>query len=461
MENLWAGNEPARFWQCEDDGCGVDGGAAGDWARAVQGAAPLLGLERTPGDVDRLLALTLGEGRLGSDRWRLSPAKHAYYLLKPLLPRALTRLLRRLYSPSLPADGGSAAHPHEKSRLGWPAELRYARFQWDVMRRLAAIRGRESLSFTHFWPNGKRFALVLTHDVETAEGQDFVRQVADLDESLGFRSSFNFVPERYPLDRDLLDELRGRGFEIGVHGLKHDGRLFRSRTEFLRRARRINHYLRELGAVGFRAPLTHRHGAWMQALDIEYDLSFFDTDPYEPMPGGTMSLWPFLLGRFVELPYTLVQDYVLTAVLGQKTPRIWLEKVDVIEQYHGMALLNSHPDYMRDGSGTGSLAVYRDFLREIKGRDGYWHALPRDVARWWRARLQGDAGAGLGTLLGAVPARATFHAGVRDGDGGPQIGIDEVPSSPMVTPYPGADPGRVRAPEAAAVHRSFDMETSS
>lgn len=33
-----------------------------------------------------------------------------------------------------------------------------------------------------------------------------------------------------------------------------------------------------------------RHPLWMQSLDIEYDLSFFDTDPYEPMAGGSMSM---------------------------------------------------------------------------------------------------------------------------------------------------------------------------
>jgi hypothetical protein len=41
---------------------------------------------------------------------------------------------------------------------------------------------------------------------------------------------------------------------------------------------------------------------WLQALDIPYDLPFFDTDPYEPMPGGTKSICPFTLGWFVELP---------------------------------------------------------------------------------------------------------------------------------------------------------------
>ena len=47
------------------------------------------------------------------------------------------------------------------------------------------------------WPEGKKFALVLTHDVDTAKGQERCYQLAELEERLGFRSSFNFVPERY------------------------------------------------------------------------------------------------------------------------------------------------------------------------------------------------------------------------------------------------------------------------
>jgi hypothetical protein len=147
-----------------------------------------------------------------------------------------------------------------------------------------------------FWPSGARFAFAVTHDVESSAGQSFVRTLAEVDERYGFRSSFNFVPEGYPIDVSLLAELRERGFEIGVHGLKHDGRLFSSRAEFERRAERINSYLRAWGAVGFPAPFTHRQPEWMQSLEIEYDLSFFDTDPYETIPGGTISIWPFSVG---------------------------------------------------------------------------------------------------------------------------------------------------------------------
>jgi len=90
----------------------------------------------------------------------------------------------------------------------------------------------------------------------------------------------------------------------------------------------------------------------------------------------------------VELPYTLVQDHTLTAVLGETTPRLWLEKVDFIERYHGMVLVNTHPDYLSD---PVTWKVYADFLQAMRHRDGYWHALPREVARWWRVRADSTA----------------------------------------------------------------------
>src|SRR5207247_9781434 len=137
-----------------------------------------------------------------------------------------------------------------------------------------------------------------TREVETAGGQAFVPQVADLEERLGLRSSFNFVAERYALDAGLMADLVARGFEVGLDGRRHDGRELRSRQAFEAHAPHVNRHLRRLGAVGFRSPLTHRHPEWMQSLDVEYDASFFDSDPFEPMPGGTMSLWPFTIGRF-------------------------------------------------------------------------------------------------------------------------------------------------------------------
>jgi hypothetical protein len=293
------------------------------------------------------------------------------------------------------------------------------------MQHLLKGSARDQLSFIHFWPGGRRVALVLTHDVETAEGQANVQRLADLEADYGFRSSFNFVAERYRHDTRLIDSLRAGGFEIGVHGLKHDGKLFSSRALFMRRAARINEYFKSLEAVGFRAPLTHRQPEWMQALEMEYDLSFFDTDPYEPIPGGTMSIWPFQMGHFVELPYTLVQDYTLTAVLGETTPRVWLEKLDFLEEYYGLALVNSHPDYLRE---PANWHLYEEFLRALQQRVGrYWHVLPREVARWWRARMQATSVADLGGgVLGTISPG--------QGEDGARISIS--PAADQAVPHP-------------------------
>jgi hypothetical protein len=369
MMNIWSHNTPRIFWHCYPDP------PEEKWQEAYRKAIPSLGLSNQADDIYTSITLTLGEAQFGSDHWRLSHARRLYYIVKHFFPKVLINLIKKYNSTSA----------KNSFRLGWPIESRYTHFQWEVMKQLLIILGKSSLSFRHFWPEGNRFGFVLTHDIETGEGQEYVRYVANLEEELGYRSSFNFVPERYPLDYQLMDDLRERGFEIGVHGLKHDGKLFWSQEEFLERAKRINHYLEEFNAVGFRSPLMLRNPEWMQALDIEYDLSFFDTDPYEPIPGGSMSIWPFTIGQFIELPYTLVQDSTLYTVLGERTPRLWLEKLDYIEEYYGMAMVNTHPDYLKDKKLMG---IYRDFLHAVKDRGNFWHSLPRQVARWWRGRSE-------------------------------------------------------------------------
>lgn len=367
--NLWSHNHPRHFWRCQPDPQDQD------WQEAIRRALPVLELDPCPDTIEDALTLTLGEGQFGPRHWQMEPLRRLYYLLKPVVPRATAYALRRKQQQRARA----------LSPLDWPVEARYVHFQWEVMRQLLILTHQTSLNFINFWPHGRRLGLVLTHDVETEEGQKHAGDIADLEQQLGFRSSFNFVPERYPLDRRLIQELIDRGFEIGIHGLKHDGKLYISERRFMQRARRINGYLREFGAVGFRSPLTHRHPVWMQALEIEYDLSFFDTDPFEPLPGGCMSIWPFSIGHFIELPYTLVQDCTLVNILGETTPQLWLSKVEYLSRYYGMALLTVHPDYLDNGSARN---IFAGFLREIKDHDDYWNALPREVTRWWRLRSE-------------------------------------------------------------------------
>ena len=371
MSDLYTANTPSGFWKPDPE---LEPEA---WAAVIQealSACPEIADVYTEGGWESLAEHILGESRFGVNHWQLSRSKRLYYdIVRPILPRQIRPIMRRLVR-SRKMNGVA---------LDWPIEDRYVRFLYAILE--AAQRRHPWISASPFWPSGARFAFVLTHDIETAAGQTRVCELADIEEEIGFRSSFNFVPEGYRIDASLQAELRKRGFEIGVHGLKHDGRLFSSRIKFEERAVLINRYLKAWGAVGFRAPFTHRNPEWMQALDIEYDSSFFDTDPFEPIPGGTISIWPFFCGRFVELPYTLPQDHTLYEMYGPGAVDIWTRKVDFIAKWGGMALVNVHPDYT---CAEDNIGLYRRFLMAVKEKADYWHALPREAARWWRNRAE-------------------------------------------------------------------------
>jgi hypothetical protein len=250
------------------------------------------------------------------------------------------------------------------------------------------------------WPDGKRFALVITHDVETKKGHDKCLDLMKIDQEMGCRSSFNFVPERYNVSHELRRHLRSNGFEVGVHDLYHDGKLYKSKKIFKERAKRINFYLKEWDCVGFRSGSMHSNLKWIHNLDIEYDSSTFDTDPFEPQPDGTGTIFPFLISNashqdgYVELSYTLPQDFTLFILMKEKTIDIWKQKLDWIAEHGGMALMNTHPDYMNFHK------VYRedeeypiDFYHELmayiktKYNDLYWNVLPKDMARFWKRKF--------------------------------------------------------------------------
>ena len=249
------------------------------------------------------------------------------------------------------------------------------------------------------WPNGKRFALVLTHDVEGCKGLSRVERLMNLERDSGFRSCFNFVPEgEYRVSSAVREMLTQAGFEVGVHGLEHDGKLYTSRKQFATKACRIREYLRQWNASGFRSPLMQHNLQWLHLLEAEYDSSTFDTDPFEPEPDGIGTIFPFWVpgssrGGYVELPYTLVQDLSLFQVLREQNIDVWLRKVDWIAENGGMVLLNTHPDYMsfegKQERDEYPVSHYAEFLRCVRERyeGAYWAALPREVAQYYRDRL--------------------------------------------------------------------------
>jgi hypothetical protein len=296
----------------------------------------------------------------------------AYYRARPLLPRRAQIALRRGFS-----------HVQARSDFPrWPVETSlHDLYDW-LFAELRGIAGAAIPTIAP-WPEGRRWALVLTHDVETAVGAANVGLLRGLEEERGFRSSWNFVPHRYEVADELLRDLDEDGFEIGVHGLKHDGRDLESLSTLEQRLPEIRRYAERWRATGFRSPATHRRWEWMPLLGFDYDTSYPDTDPYEPQAGGCCTWLPFFNDDLVELPITLPQDYTLFTILRVEDERPWLEKAIFLRDRGGMALMITHPDYMLE---QRYLDVYARLLDELGDDETLWRALPRDVSAWWRRR---------------------------------------------------------------------------
>jgi peptidoglycan/xylan/chitin deacetylase (PgdA/CDA1 family) len=315
-----------------------------------------------------------------------------YYRLKRFIPRrvqlaARRALIRRQGLPDFPR---------------WPFDDSVARLLSLFLRCALATRRGEPLRFAWFWPEGNDAALILTHDVESEEGLRRCVDLADIEEELGFRSSFNIVADWYPIDDGIVRELRERGFEIGVHGVHHDRSMFSSRQTFEAQQPAVRKAAERFGAVGFRSPATHRVFDWLGDLPLEYDTTIPHSDPFEPQPGGCCSAWPFFIGDVVEMPYTIPQDHTLLTLLGHDSPQLWLDQVERIRSHHGLAQSVTHPDpgYLGD---RDKRAIYREFLERVAEMDGIWRALPREVAGWWRERDAGQTDSvGVATLADGV-----------------------------------------------------------
>jgi peptidoglycan/xylan/chitin deacetylase (PgdA/CDA1 family) len=334
-----------------------------------------------------------------------------YYRLKPYLPRRPQLAARRAYARKL-----RRRHERTGGFPRWPIEpLMVERWETDVRNALRRT-GADRVPYLSFWPAEHRFAFVVTHDVESERGLAHVRRLLEVERSHDVVSSWNLVARDYPIDPHVVDAIRDAGGEIGLHGLSHDGRLFESRSRFERQLPAIRSTLAAWGAEGFRSPATHRCAAWMPELGCRYDSSFPDTDPFEPQPGGCCSVLPFFLGDVVELPITLVQDHTLFEILGERDISLWREKAAWIARHGGLVTVLVHPDYVR---GPDRLRRYDELLGFLRGLAGGWHALPRDVARWWRRRAELTEAVARGEPLDPV-AMATAGASIawaRESDG--------------------------------------------
>jgi hypothetical protein len=305
--------------------------------------------------------------------------RKVYYLVRPLLGVAARRHLQRIRL----RDWNRLAFPK------WPLDCTVERIHQKLLALYLKTQNIERIPFIWFWPEGYSSCAIMTHDVEETEGKEFCGKLMDLDQSFGIASAFQLVPEnRYSVERSFVDSITCRGFEVNVHDLKHDGRLYADHAEFLRRAKRINSYVKEFGAEGFRSGILYRNADWYDAFQFSYDMSIPNVAHLDPQRGGCCTVMPYFIGNIVELPVTCTQDYTLFQILDDYSIDLWKQQIALVQENYGLISLIVHPDYIMEPRAQSTYRALLTHLSTLRDEGGVWTALPRDVAAWWRERSQ-------------------------------------------------------------------------
>jgi len=306
-----------------------------------------------------------------------SVARAIYYAIRPLLPLALRKHLQRFAL----RDWQEQVFPR------WPVDTTVEQIHESVLSLALETCDENGIPFIWFWPDGAPGCAIVTHDVETASGKNYSESLMDIDDTFGIKSSFQLVPEeRYKVETEYLDSLRRRGFEVNVQDLNHDGLLYHSKKGFLRRAKKINRYVKEFGAQGFRAAILYRNLDWFDALDVSYDMSVPNVAHLDPQRGGCCTVFPYFIGKILELPVTLTQDYTLFHVLGDYSTALWKKQIALILEKNGLINVVVHPDYTIPANAKRTYCDLLKHLAQLRQEQHVWVCLPRDVNAWWRVR---------------------------------------------------------------------------
>jgi peptidoglycan/xylan/chitin deacetylase (PgdA/CDA1 family) len=302
-----------------------------------------------------------------------------YYVIPPAARKPLRRMLRM-------ASDARAALRRTRDFPAWPIEASLDVLRWHVWLRAARTAG------VHLdlrpYPGRKKFAAVLTHDVESAGGLENVAAFRKIERQFGVASAWSIISDRYQTDDGLLRALIDEGCEILSHGHTHDGKLaYLSDGEIQRRLLHIfekKPWLKR-HISGFRSGLllrSHRLSENVSEL-FEYDLTRPDTEKYgtNRRTAGCATIFPFF-NRFgtLEIPLTMPQDvdllHVRTLTPGEAL-ELWKRKVDYISALRGIVVFNVHPDPPISGNEQGR-EIYRELI-EFLVEKGAWIATPRDL----------------------------------------------------------------------------------
>jgi peptidoglycan/xylan/chitin deacetylase (PgdA/CDA1 family) len=309
------------------------------------------------------------------------------------VPGALRLRIFRLLTRARRSAAGAPAFP------AWPVEPVVEAVRAAVLNAWRHATGRTASKSgqpaeAHHWPDGRRYALSLSHDVDTRSGFERIPEIAALEEAHGLRSCWFVVGNQYPIDHALLERLRERGHEVALHGDRHDNRIaYLARDRIERRLDACSAFATRFGVSGFRSPSLLETPALRDVLRSRFrytsDVPDTETESLIAPRRGCATCFPFLKQGLVEIPITLpVDDKLLLSGCGEdELLDAWRRKLAWIRAVGGLAqlLLHAEPHLWKRTRGA-----YARWLEGLAGDTTAWRANLGEIARWWlEAKLNG------------------------------------------------------------------------
>lgn len=227
--------------------------------------------------------------------------------------------------------------------------------------------------------------VLLTHDLDSAEGlENLVKLFLNLEESVGARSTNFIVPCAWAIDHVLLQEVKDRGNEIGVHGYDHNSlTAFCDQEEQNNRLKAALSLIDQYSIIGYRSPsLLRTHGLLNNLKEFYiYDTSIPTSGGPFPVPNnGCASARPFWVEDISEVPLSMPRDgtMIFLGYSPQAILDVWIRCAKEISLSGGVVVLLTHCESRFSGNES-MLKAYRRFLEFIAVSDQFIWSSPEEV----------------------------------------------------------------------------------
>lgn len=241
------------------------------------------------------------------------------------------------------------------------------------------------------WPNNKKFAVALTHDVDTLEGFKSINQFMEIEKRYNMRSTWYIVSNYYPLAKSTLNNLKEQGHEIGWHGYNHDNKIAYLKKESIKkRIKKSMLFFKQNNVKGFRSPSLLTTPILEKEISkiLLYDSSTVDTDPFlaDNPSRGCCSVFPFHKNNQLIIPITVPMDasLICAGFSSEEIYNLWIKKIDWIKSIGGVAVITTHTE-KHYSANKQMLTIYEKLLKHLSKEDA-WIVTMAEIAEWWKKR---------------------------------------------------------------------------